>query len=370
MQSEAAARADFSQIRYAQCWEDADVLLEALDIQPGDSCVSIASAGDNTLAMLSRSPGRVVALDLSAAQIACLELRVAAYQELTHPELLLLIGSRGDGVGSAARRTEIYSRCRKLLSREARAFWDAHALEIAAGIGSAGKFERYFKKFREWILPLIHRPVVVEKLLGGGSPDWRQRFYDQNWNTWRWRLLFRIFFSRPLMSRLGRDAAFFRYVHGSVADRIMTRTRHALTVLDPADNPYLHWILTGRHGSVLPYALRVENFDAIRANLQCLEWRRGSIEEFLEHEQMRSIDRANLSDIFEYMSEETSASLLQRLADAGTSGGRIAYWNMMVPRSRPERMSHLLRPMTSLAERLHPKDRAFFYSALIVEEVV
>jgi S-adenosylmethionine:diacylglycerol 3-amino-3-carboxypropyl transferase len=33
LRSEAATRADFSQIRYAQCWEDADVLLDALDIR-------------------------------------------------------------------------------------------------------------------------------------------------------------------------------------------------------------------------------------------------------------------------------------------------------------------------------------------------
>src|SRR5438128_5242263 len=91
--SEAAGRADFSGIRYAQCWEDADILLEALDIRPGDVCLSIASAGDNTLALLARSPARVIAVDLSAAQLACLELRVAAYRELNHAELLELIGS-------------------------------------------------------------------------------------------------------------------------------------------------------------------------------------------------------------------------------------------------------------------------------------
>src|SRR6478609_8677795 len=103
MQSEIVQRADFSQIRYAQCWEDADVLLEALDIQPGDSCLAIASAGDNALAMLSRSPGRLIALDLSGAQLACLELRVAAYRTLSHDELLLLVGSVGEGDGCAAR---------------------------------------------------------------------------------------------------------------------------------------------------------------------------------------------------------------------------------------------------------------------------
>ena len=68
LRSEAAARADFSQIRYAQCWEDADVLLEALDIEPGEVCLSIGSAGDNTLALLTRQPERVIAIDLNPVQ--------------------------------------------------------------------------------------------------------------------------------------------------------------------------------------------------------------------------------------------------------------------------------------------------------------
>ena len=93
MLSEVAQRADFSRIRYAQCWEDADILLEALNIQPGFTCLSIASAGDNALAMLSKGPRKVVAIDINPAQLAALELRVAAFRELRHPELLALIGS-------------------------------------------------------------------------------------------------------------------------------------------------------------------------------------------------------------------------------------------------------------------------------------
>lgn len=88
MRSEAANRADFSGIRYAQCWEDADILLEALQPGPGKRCLSIASAGDNTLALLSCDPESVLAIDLSPAQLHCLELRVAAYRTLQHQELL------------------------------------------------------------------------------------------------------------------------------------------------------------------------------------------------------------------------------------------------------------------------------------------
>lgn len=364
MSTEAASRADFSYIRYAQVWEDADILAAALDPKPDHVVVSIASAGDNAFTLLARGPARVYALDLNPAQLACVELRVAAYRELSHPELLELIGSR-----PSWQRPALYQRCRALLSASARDFWDAHSPEIAAGIGSAGKFERYFAKFRKWALPLVHSRSRIAALLRGGNREERVHFYRTRWNTWRWRLLFRVFFSRFVMGRLGRDPAFFRYVEGSVADRILTRTRHALTELNPAENPYLHWILTGTHGDALPFALRAENFDDIRTNLDRFEWRLQSLEDFLAAEPALRVDRWNLSDIFEYMSEENTAALLARLAGASHPGARLAYWNMLAPRSRPESLADRLNPLTDLAARLFHEDKAFFYSRFIVEEV-
>ncbi len=365
MGSEVAARADFSGIRYAQCWEDADVLLEGLAVRPGDVCLSIASAGDNSLALLCREPARVIALDLSAAQLACVELRVAAYRELNHAELLELIGST-----PGRRRPALYQRCRALLSPAARAFWDAHPAEIEAGVGSAGKFERYFARFRRFVLPLVHCRSDIDALLHGGTREERVAFYNRVWDSCRWRLLFRIFFSRFVMGRLGRDPSFFRYVEGSVGDRILARARHAVTELNPAENPYLQWIMTGRHTTALPFALRPENFEAIRTNLDRLEWRCQSIEDFVQSVDGRSIDRCNLSDIFEYMSQDNGYRLLELLVSRGRVGGRLAYWNMLAPRSRPESMAGVLRPLDELAGRLHLQDKAFFYSRFVVEEIV
>ena len=110
MRSEISQRTDFSRIRYAQCWEDADILLEALQVQPGETCLSIGSGGDNTLALLTRNPAKVIAVDLSPSQIACLELRIAAYRELKHAEFLELIGSR-----PGSHRQNLYRRCRPAL---------------------------------------------------------------------------------------------------------------------------------------------------------------------------------------------------------------------------------------------------------------
>jgi S-adenosylmethionine-diacylglycerol 3-amino-3-carboxypropyl transferase len=359
-----SSRAAFSRVRYAQCWEDADVLLDGLDVRPGDVCLSIGSAGDNSLSLLTRDPARVIAVDVSGPQIACLELRVAAYRTLQHAELLQLIGSR-----PSARRQQLYVRCRKALSPEAREFWDRRPDAVAGGIGAAGKFEQFFELFRRWVLPLVHGRRRVARLMERRSPDARRAFYDEEWDTLRWRMMFRLFFSRPVLGRAGRDPAFFRYVQADVAGAILARTRYALTVLDPADNPYVHWILTGRHDTALPHALRRENFELIRDRLDRLEWRRLPLEGFLASCPDRSIDRFNLSDVFEYMSASEYERLLERLVRAGSRGGRLVYWNLLVERRRPASLEDRVRPLEELARELHARDKAFFYRAVVVEEI-
>lgn len=363
--SEAAGRADFSQIRYAQCWEDADILLEALNVQPGDTCLSIGSAGDNALSLLTRQPQRVIVIDLNPSQLACLELRVAAYRELDHTGLLELIGSR-----TSQRRSVLYQRCRSQLSASVRDFWDARGEVVARGIGGAGKFERYFATFRNRVLPLVHPRARVERLLRGGTREVREAFYHDEWDTWRWQLMFRLFFSRFVMGRMGRDPSFFRYVKGSVAERILARAHYALTALNPAENPYLQWILTGQHTTALPFALRPENFSLIRNHLDRLEWRCEPLEGYLDTVEPGTFGAFNLSDIFEYISAENYHRLLGQLIRSGRRGSRLAYWNTLADRQRPDCMADRLRSLDELSRTLHAKDKAFFYCAFYVEEIV
>ena len=243
MTTEVASRAGFSSIRYAQCWEDADILLDALDIGPSHTCLSIASAGDNTLAMLAQSPSRVIALDLSRPQLACLELRVAAYRELEYDELLRLLGAR-----RGSDRIPLYRRCASLLSADTRRFWDHRPQAIERGIGGAGKFENYFKIFRTRVLPLVHGHQIVEQLFERKSQGEREAFYTERWDNKRWRWLFKTFCSNFIIGRFARDPRFFDYVDGDVSEHLLKRTRYALTTLDPTDNPYLQWIFFGHYG--------------------------------------------------------------------------------------------------------------------------
>jgi S-adenosylmethionine-diacylglycerol 3-amino-3-carboxypropyl transferase len=363
--SEIQHRADFSKVRYAQCWEDSSLLVSSLKPQ-GRHCLSIGSAGDNSFSLLAAGAASVTAVEMNPAQVACIELRKAAYLALDHPAFLELHGSR-----PSTRRAGLYAQCRELLPPEARNFWNSKPEDIAGGIGGCGKFENYFRLFRSRVLPIAHPRKRVLSLLEPRSPEKRRRFYDEVWNNRRWRAIFHVFFSRTLMGALGRDPEFFKYVEGSVAERILQRTEHALAVLDPSANPYLHWILTGTHGTALPHALEEQNFAPIRAALQEGRFRiTGSpIEALLESEPETRYDAFNLSDIFEYMSEANTEALLRKLVTASNRGARLAYWNMLAPRSRPEAMANLLEPRASEAAGLLHEDRAFFYSRFVVEEV-
>jgi S-adenosylmethionine-diacylglycerol 3-amino-3-carboxypropyl transferase len=362
-QADIAGRARFDLIRYAQLWEDADVLLPALGDVAGGTLVSICAAGDNALAMLTLDPARVVAVDLSQAQLQCLRLRIAAMRVLEQPEFLELMGSR-----PTDRRGALFDRVLAGLEPEPRAFWAAQREGVLAhGAGGVGKFERYFRIFRQYLLPLVHSRRTIAETFVSRPPEARARFLAERFTTWRWRLLLNLFFSRTVMGRMGRDAAFFDHVDGSPAAHVARRIRHAAVDLDPADNPFLHWILTGTHGAALPMPWRPGPYGVIRDRLDRLDLRHGPLEAFGEGGERA--DGFNLSDIFEYMPPAVAAQVYDGLLRVANPGARLVYWNMMAPRRVPEALQGRVRTLADLEARLKAQDKAFFYSDFVIEEV-
>ena len=243
-----AARTSFDFVRYANVWEDADVLCAALEpVAAGGRLLSVASAGDNALALLTLDPSEVVARDLSAAQLACVALRVAAFRRLDRPALLAFLG-----VAPSADRLATFRGLAADLAPGARAFWEAQPRAIAHGVIHAGKFERYFATFRRFVLPLVQSRGNVDALRHATSLPEQARIYDARWDHARWRLLFRAFFSRTVMGLAGRDPAFFDHVEGRVGDRILARTRRALTEVPTRDNPFFVFIVTGSFAEGAP----------------------------------------------------------------------------------------------------------------------
>src|SRR5215470_6439671 len=133
------SRARFDLIRYANVWEDADVLVAALRPAPGRRMLSIASAGDNAFALLAEG-AEVVAADLSPAQLALVDLKRAAIRRLGHAEALAFLGAR-----PSPDRRPVYEQLERDLSERTRDFWREHLGDVADGVIHHGKFESYFR---------------------------------------------------------------------------------------------------------------------------------------------------------------------------------------------------------------------------------
>lgn len=355
-------RASFERIRYAQAWEDADVLTQAMGDKTGEELVSVCASGDNALALLLCNPAKVHAVDISSAQLECLHLRLGAYQHLIHAEFLELMGAR-----KSTRRKELLATALQSSSEKTRQFWQSLVPEIERyGAAGVGKFESYFRIFSRRLLPLVHSQKTIDGIFAPKTISERESFYRDHFNGWRWRLLINLFFSRWMMARLGRDKAFFEHVEGSVAQHVLSKVRHAAVDTDPAKNPYLYWIMKRTHGNALPLSWREEHYQTIRDRLDRVEPHLGSLEGL----GLTNVKGFYLSDIFEYMSPSLAETAYGEFLAMAGSGARLVYWNMMAPRRVPKSFARCVVTQTELENTLKAQDMAFFYSDFVVEEVV
>jgi S-adenosylmethionine-diacylglycerol 3-amino-3-carboxypropyl transferase len=351
-------RVDFSRIRYANCWEDAGVLLDSLHIAEKDRVLIIASAGDNAFATLIRNPEAVKAIDLSLPQLYLCELKRAAFAWLEYDELLVLLGVEGN---KPDQRRALYQTLRARLTKAASSYWDGRRAVIEAGIMHCGKFERYFALFRHWLLPLVHSRATTQRLLSPKTDEEQAAFFDEHWNTWRWRQLMNVFFSRAVMGRYGRDPQFLRHVSLNVPQYIRAKAEGHLKLAAATENPFLYYIFTGTFSKDhLPVYLKEANFDIIKQNIGRLQ--------LAEQDMDTAVLSAPYeiycaSNIFEYMSADMFTCLANRWSSAVPANARIAFWNLMAPRSFAAAAPGSWRPVGYVPKA----DMGFFYSRFLLE---
>lgn len=351
-------------IRYANVWDDADILCEALaPVGKGGRILSIASAGDNVLSLLTLDPKEVVAADINCTQLMCLELKMAAFLEFNHEKLLAFLGVKP----SKTRVEDYHLLLRRRLSLSAVNFWDAHKEDIALGVIFAGRLERYIRLINQYLLPSIHSKKVRESLLKERTHLERIEFYDNTWNTFLWRWLFKLAFNKYFLNWMGRDPVFYDHVYDTISERILARTRHALIELPTNNNPYLAYVIHGNYTmEALPRYLRPEFKDEITDRLERITLVCAPIHQTGKG----NFDGFNLSDVFEGMEEGEFENCYQTLLMQAHPQARIVYWNLLVARDVPDQFLDYVKPIVDLSEVLHWRDKAWFYQAFHVDEVI
>ncbi len=358
----------FSKIVYSQCWEDPVVAADGLRLGPDDDLLCLTSAGDNVMALSLRKPRSITAIDFSAAQNGLLELKLAALRQLSWYDYVAFLGARPSFDRVSVYRTKL----RPELGDDVRAYFDGQEALLGRGVIHAGRFQRYLSIFRTAILPLIHGRHVVEEMVTIDDRAGRQAYYDKVWNNRRWRALFTMFFGRAVMARLGRDPAFFTYVDKrDIGGVFLERAKWALVETAPRDNHFMQYALLGRYPDLekAPIYLRESSFEALRASTANIKIVRGDLEGHLGTLAPGALSALYLSDLFEWVSPEHHEAMLRAIVRATRPGGRMVYWNLLVPRSRPDSLASLIETHDDEARALHQKDLAFVYGSFHVESV-
>jgi S-adenosylmethionine-diacylglycerol 3-amino-3-carboxypropyl transferase len=358
---------DKQQINYSQCWEDPQVLVEALSIHPADRILSVTSGGDNTLALLLAGAGNVISVDLNPIQNYALEVKKTAPKYLTYKEYLELMG-----VTKSKSRQKLFENMRAGLSAAADAWLSTHRHVIDQGLIHAGRFERFTLFFAHKVLPFIHSKQTIANFLACHTPEEQQAFYKNHWDSWMWRLSFGLASSRLMLKRFARQKQMFSHTEGQTAAEVYrARLERHLTSVPMQGNYFLHYSLTGGYGMELPPYLEEKGYEKLRHMPEsALTITTDTLLHYLRAMPADSFSKFNLSDIFEALSPDDNDALWEEIIRTAKSGAVVAYWNNLVQRSFPIKYSSIIKTDEDHLRSLRAKDRVFFYDNFYVHTII
>jgi len=347
-------------IRYSQCWEDVDILLESLEINNADTVLSVTSGGCNTFAIMAQNPAKVFTIDSNNTQTYLFELKQAAIQQLPQKEVLEFLGYT-----RSSRRVEFFNTIENTLSLKAKNYWTQNISLVKQGVIHIGKFEKYLRVFRTRILPLIHSKTTIQNLFRVHNKNQQVQYFNTSWNTWRWRFVFRIFFSARIMKALGRHKEMFAFnPHYKPAELYLERTKNALLQGPIQHNFYLEYILLGEHKTI-PYFLtndackKISDFKNVEVSSQ-------NIFEFLQQAPDNSISKFNVSDVFEPLSKELTQELFREIYRVAKNGARILFWNNLVSRKPEGELTDKFVLDAKKHTEVKNKNKVFFYDSFYI----
>jgi len=353
-------------IHYSQCWEDPDILRQALKLNEASRVLSITSGGCNTLTLLLDNPKEIIAIDANPAQNSLLELKISAVGQLKYHQCLSFLGA-----APSSDRLQIYkNNLRPNLSRSAKQFWDKNEKLVERGVIHCGKLEKYFALFRKIIIPASIKGKNLEKIFQIHDPGERKKYYDTKCSGYLWRLFFTSFFGEGSMKSLGRNRELFR--HNNVCDlgkHYLDLFERIITSQNLPQNFFLDYIITGSYkDTILPSYLLENNYPIIKTRLERIKIVTSDIGSYLAQAPDNYISQFNLSDVFEPSTDSETKRIFEQVWRSGQPGGTLAFWNNLVPRFVPTALAEKL-PFDAAATRLKKEDRVFFYGNFFINHI-
>lgn len=311
-------------LRYSLVWEDNFPLYQGLDLQPDDRVLVITSAGCNVLNALLRSPRQVIAIDLNPTQNTLLLLKKHV---ILHHDQAVLRGLMGfDGP------TNVAFACQQLettLATDERSYWASFFATHPDGILTAGKLEAYITGFFHTLdadtQQKLHRLIQFDEV------STQRNFFIAELDASPFREQFIHYFDEANLSK-GRSPELFKYAQESGGAAFYNRLLRQVSTVLVKNNFFFRFFFFGPQQLpeyILPPCYQSQHYALLRAQLPRLTVVDGEAVDYLLSAEGLLVNKASLSNIFEYTSQSEFRRVCRLLSAHGAAKLRFVFWNLL-----------------------------------------
>jgi S-adenosylmethionine-diacylglycerol 3-amino-3-carboxypropyl transferase len=373
----------FSGLVYPQIWEDPEVDLVAMELEPHHRLLTIASGGCNMLTYLAKGPESIDVADLNASHIALNRLKIAAFRHLpAHADIMRFFGAANERANSAAYDRFIAPH----LDAKSRRYWEGRRLngkrriEVFNGnfyrTGLLGRFIG-----ASHIAARLYGVDLNELMQARSIEEQRDVFHHRiapvfdrkavRWITARKSSLFGLGIPPRQFDELA-SLTEEKTLAGVLRERVEKLACHF-----PLQDNYFAWQAFARRypspaeGKLPPYLAR-DNYQAIRDNLDRVTLHHGNVVHILEGKPAESMDRYVLLDAQDWMTDEQINALWREITRTARPGARVIFRtaaekSIVAGRLAPE-IDAAWRYLEEQSLALGRKDRSAIYGGFHIYE--
>jgi S-adenosylmethionine-diacylglycerol 3-amino-3-carboxypropyl transferase len=348
---------------YGVSQEDALTECKALKLTEGDSLLCIASAGEIPLNIAAIAEVRTIAADVFDSQIRLCKIKQAAalYSDsLKAASFLGYMDIRGSERERIFRDLII-----PYLSEDDRKYWKINQESIKNGVINSGRFEKYMQKVTEAGRFLVGKKNLFS-LFECNSIEEQKEIFDKKINGLIVQGIFRIAFHPWIYKNRGIDPAGMTHSGvRNIGEFFFQRFRNFCCNTLSRKNYFLQYTFFNRilFPEALPEFLQPSFHDGFVRNIRNVEYAETSLEKVLEDSEPGTFNKIHISNIGDWMSEESMAEVFRLIRDKTLPGARIVmryiHMNHKIPVSVPELFADY-----DLGEKIVLNDRYPFYSVV------
>jgi S-adenosylmethionine-diacylglycerol 3-amino-3-carboxypropyl transferase len=349
-----------AELFFAQLREDTQVERAVLARYKPTRIACIASGGCGALSLLDDTVEAVIAIDLSPAQCALVELRRAALAALDRDAYLAFIGERED-----ARRATTYAALRTSLPEYAQRYWDARPERVQEGIQRAGVTERFYRFLGDNLRHAVLPAALWRELLALRDPAQQALFFAEHCDNAAFRVALRVLLSRTTHLAFYPAYMFARTSEHQFGDFFLSQFAAELARNALYDNYLLHQLLLGHYllerPLAAPYYLQPDAYPRVQRNLHKLTVVPATLSDALR--QQDGFDAFFLSNVFDWLDGDAREQTAGAIVHAARPGAQVVTRHMLASAELP---ATLERALTAPAE---PRDLSLLERSMLYRAV-